>query len=343
MANNFNIEQFLDLTAYEQFRNSLRKGAGGRRYDVCLMNPPYSGGTRPGDGLYVDFINKCIEISNNLISVNPIEMLITHIKGGALKNKTAELVDNINKYKTEIVQVEKNYFDAAIKTELAILYMNMTEESDDIKISYHNKDYNFKSHEAIHLIDSDYFDEFAKKVIKYMTNENVNSFIDFKYPKLYTKDKDISISKDNIFNYLHTPVKNVPLKINTTIMEKNPDKTALYIYLYKFDASFPTVLYKTTSNEAIKYDEERFKQGRFLYMTFKNTNDGIEKSKNVCKYLKSKFVRLIVKMSGKYFHYYTRYMFMPYLDFSKSYSEEELFNMIGMEYNEEEINKILND
>ena len=32
----------------------------------------------------------------------------------------------------------------------------------------------------------------------------------------------------------------------------------------------------------------------------------------------------------------------PYSDFSKSYANEELFNMIGMKYDKSEINKILN-
>lgn len=37
---------------------------------------------------------------------------------------------------------------------------------------------------------------------------------------------------------------------------------------------------------------------------------------------------------------FTRYDYFPYLDFSKSYTNEELFEMIGMKYNKEEINKV---
>ena len=44
-----------------------------------------------------------------------------------------------------------------------------------------------------------------------------------------------------------------------------------------------------------------------------------------------------------HFHTYLRFDFVPWLDFSKSYTDEELFNMIDMEYNKEEINNILKD
>ena len=38
----------------------------GKKFDVVLMNPPYLG-TNLGDNLYVDFLNKCLEISNILV------------------------------------------------------------------------------------------------------------------------------------------------------------------------------------------------------------------------------------------------------------------------------------
>ena len=42
-------------------KEELEKKTGTKRFSFCVMNPPYSGGTRKGDGLYVDFINKCID------------------------------------------------------------------------------------------------------------------------------------------------------------------------------------------------------------------------------------------------------------------------------------------
>ena len=44
---------------------------------------------------------------------------------------------------------------------------------------------------------------------------------------------------------------------------------------------------------------------------------------------------------ANYIKFVDRYKYYPWLDFSKSHTDEELFNMIGMEYNKEEINKIL--
>ena len=38
-----------------------------------------------------------------------------------------------------------------------------------------------------------------------------------------------------------------------------------------------------------------------------------------------------------------KYKYFPYLDFSKVYNTEDLFKLIGMEYNKEEIDNILKD
>ena len=47
--------------------------------------------------------------------------------------------------------------------------------------------------------------------------------------------------------------------------------------------------------------------------------------------------------AAQYIKMVNQYKYFPYLDFSKSYTNEELFNIIGMKYNKEEINKILNN
>ncbi len=86
----------------------------GKKFDIILMNPPYSK-DRFGDGLYVDFLNKCIDISDKVISVNPLNMLISHGIGGALKNKTTKIVKYINEYKPKIEVINKSLFDAGIK------------------------------------------------------------------------------------------------------------------------------------------------------------------------------------------------------------------------------------
>ena len=126
------------------------------------------------------------------------------------------------------------------------------------------------------------------------------------------------------------------------ILDKNPNKDSLFIYIYKINASFTGILYKSlTYNNAVEYNESTFAKGSLLYIEL-NKND-YKKSENICSYLKTDFCKLITNLAGEYFHPYLRYDFIPWLDFSKSYTDEELFKIIGMEYNKEEIDNILKD
>ena len=47
-------------------KEELEKKTGVKRFDICLMNPPYIG-KNPGDSIYIDFINNCFEISDKLV------------------------------------------------------------------------------------------------------------------------------------------------------------------------------------------------------------------------------------------------------------------------------------
>lgn len=308
----------------------------GKKFDICLMNPPYARPNHFGDGLYLDFINKCLEISNKLVSVNPLGLLITQNKGGALKNKTEKFVKIFDEVKGSIEIIE-NEFDAGIKSKICILDIDMQNKAENIIIQCKNKTYSFKCHKDIRLIESQYLEDFAYKLIKYMTSEDVSSYVDLKFPRLFTHEKDIEIIKDNIYNHIHAHKKIEPCKINNNIVEKEIDKDKLYLYFYKVNATYSSILYKTSNTEAVKYDDKMFNKGGFLYMTF-NINE-IDKSKKICNYLKTDFCNLILSISGKYIHRYTRYMFMPYID--KDITDKELFKMIGMKYDKEEIDKIL--
>ena len=306
----------------------------GKKFDIILMNPPYSK-DRFGDGLYVDFLNKCIDISDKVISVNPLNMLISHGIGGALKNKTTKIVKYINEYKPKIEVINKSLFDAGIKGDLCIISFNGNNEN--IIINKDSKTYKFKEHKDINFT-SDYVKLFKSKLFKYMIGEDINDYIHLKYPKIYTENKEIKIKHDNLYNHLKFNGGEPYAKMNA-ILDKNPNKDSLFIYIYKINASFAGILYKSlTYNNAVEYNESTFVKGSLLYIEL-NKND-YKKSENICSYLKTDFCKLITNLAGEYFHPYLRYDFIPWLDFSKSYNDEELFKMIGIEYNKEEINKV---
>ena len=319
----YDVNDFLNMKNEE-----ILEMNNGKKFDIILMNPPYSK-DRFGDGLYVDFLNKCIDISDKVISVNPLNMLISHGIGGALKNKTNKIVKYINEYKPKIEVINKSLFDAGIKGDLCIISFNGNNKN--IIINKDSKIYKFKEHKDINFT-SDYVKIFKSKLFKYMIGEDINDYIHLKYPKIYTKNKEIKIKHDNLYNHLKFNGGEPYAKMNA-ILDKNPNKNSLFIYIYKINASFAGILYKSlTYNNAVEYSESTFAKGSLLYIEL-NKND-YKKSENICSYLKTDFCKLITNLAGEYFHPYLRYDFIPWLDFSKSYNDEELFKMIGIEYNE---------
>lgn len=295
-----------------------------KHFDCVLINPPYSG-SNTGDNLYVDFINKCIIVSDIVCTVNPDVVLLGHNSGGwANKNKINELRQNIDNYHPYIEQIDSSAFDAGIKSSVSICLFNKKNIPNKICVKF-NGGYtiNVDKQEEIINISSKYLLEFWDKLQKYIKKSNDSVFEHmFMTPGF----------GDTIKKYQEKRVKDI----------NNIDKNKLYVFLYKPNASFSGIIYKSINkdNIAVKYNEDNFsKSCGVISFNHNEYND----SKNFCKYMTSYFVSLIIKLSGNVFHFYDKYIYIPWLDFSKSYTDEELFKMIGMKYDKEEINKVLNE
>ena len=86
-------------------------------------------------------------------------------------------------------------------------------------------------------------------------------------------------------------------------------------------------------------DEDQYKKS-MCYVEFDKSEKN--KAENFLNYLDSDLVKLCIKFSTlSNIQNINRYTIIPWLDFSKSYTDEELFEMIGMKYDKEEIDKIL--
>ena len=113
----------------------ILKENNGKRFDIVLMNPPYSG------SLHLKFLEKCIEISDKVISVQPCRWLQETVS----KNKKNS---QYNKYKQSISKHIKDFeiidFDTVLKlfnvqsTELAIYYCDTEGGYNYDKISSNN-------------------------------------------------------------------------------------------------------------------------------------------------------------------------------------------------------------
>ena len=77
---------------------AILKENNGKRFDIILSNPPYSG------SLHLKFLEKCIEISYKVISIQPTEYMydIGHYCGWNKNN----LLENILKHTEDIEELD---------------------------------------------------------------------------------------------------------------------------------------------------------------------------------------------------------------------------------------------
>ena len=78
--------------------NEIQEKTGGRRYDVCLMNPPYSKST-----LHIKFIEKCLDLAEKTVVVCPAAWLddyfgINNIRPSIRTKYSAELGKYLSDY-----------------------------------------------------------------------------------------------------------------------------------------------------------------------------------------------------------------------------------------------------
>ena len=160
MANNFNIEQFLDLTAYEQFRNSRRKGAGGRRFDVCLMNPPYGNRNIGDEFIHHKFTEKCLEISDNVICVMPAKLCMYDTS----KDKNRKYFKQIyNDRLTEVEAVDSKLFSG---TAMMMVGIHTFRKNNNKLI--HLINLNKSENDINSLFDLSQFNNYEKEISKYL-------------------------------------------------------------------------------------------------------------------------------------------------------------------------------
>ena len=54
----------------------LEKKTGVKKFDICLMNPPYLGDSRNDYNFPLKFLNKVCEITDKIVSIQPIMYLL---------------------------------------------------------------------------------------------------------------------------------------------------------------------------------------------------------------------------------------------------------------------------
>lgn len=178
--NKKDIIDFLEMN-----NNDILEMNNGKKFDICLMNPPY-GSKKSGNGsdLHFKFVEKCLEVSNKQISIFP-DRIIT--SSNTKYNNYKKLFD---KTLENVEQIDANkYFNINVGT-VGIFTFNIDKKSNNIKITYLND-----TSEIVASLNEkkSKFNEYEESFLKYLENDKpiVMAF----YP--HGKDKT-----DNLENYL---------------------------------------------------------------------------------------------------------------------------------------------
>ena len=275
------------------------------------MNPPYDLNSH-GDQLYVKFINKVILHADKAVIISPDNAFLNKT------NKNKDLKLNINKFKPELIIGDWKDFDAHPTSKSCISIWNILSPNSKIKIgnSY------FDKQEDIITCDSSYVKEFYDKLVEYFKT----------HKSLY----DVCVANPKNSQYFDPNGR-------TKIKDTWPDKTTWFTVMpYCIASHFTTFGYE-------KYTDSLWNGPARILIPFKNENLAkncyitIQDSNNKKGDL-NVFYKLIsnVLASAGYIKSVDKYKYFPYLNFNKIYSTEELFSLIGMKYDEDKINDVLN-
>ena len=152
-----------------------------KKWDVCLMNPPYSNGN---DGLHLQFTEKCINLADNTICLMPFSFI--SVKSATNK----KYIPKLEKQLVDVVEIDSNAF---IDTHMANvgIYTFSSIAPTNISITYlDNKSIKVKT-----LNDIQQFDKYEIQIETIIKNNGSNSCVSTPYYEKNNLNIATNISK----------------------------------------------------------------------------------------------------------------------------------------------------
>jgi hypothetical protein len=136
----------------------------GKKFDICLMNPPY--GSVGGDTLHLKFVDKCLDISKQQIVVMPFTFVtkVEHKPSKKYKEK-------FSPYLSEVEEVNSKEFIGTAMPNVGIYVFG--DETEDINIKYVNS----QNETLSTLSNKSEFTKYENEIIKYLENQNSQQII----------------------------------------------------------------------------------------------------------------------------------------------------------------------
>ena len=322
--NNFNIEQFLDLTGYDTENTILNirdvDGNGyydvndflkmnnkeildmnnGKKFDICLQNPPYD------NGLGDKFLSKVTNISNIICTIQPLTWLLG-------KKQNQNIINNISNNYVKIETLnDKNekIFDADNPNIISIIYIDKLKNN---KILINNNEYNS-------------FSEINKLTLK-----NDKLLINFNkiVKNLY--------EKSNLLEYIkYSPnIKAHALEINKHI-EKNPNKNWYVIRLTRYSKNY-YILNNSSKPELFSEVGNKIIKNNKYYLEYYYAFNTKQSAQNFINYLNTYFCRTClynVQLDNQIINKNLKYI--PWFDFSDEHfnkSSKKIDDYLFKKYN----------
>jgi len=132
----------------------------GKKFDICLQNPPY--GDKGANNIHLDFINKCKDISKEVIAIIPISFVLRN--SGQFKKYKKDW----NSYLYNIEEVDSSLFKNTNMQNLGIYQLNK-DKCNKLIINYLNK--NTEIIDGILNKNYSNFSNYEENIIKYIKKD----------------------------------------------------------------------------------------------------------------------------------------------------------------------------
>jgi len=177
--------------------DDILKKNGEKKFDIVLMNPPYS---VTSDNIHLKFADKVNEIANKQVSIFPISFITKH----GIKSQDVYKEKWQNKL-ISVEEVDSKLFVGTSMPNCGIYVFNKDKKENNINIKMLNSDtQNIKS-----LLDISEFTDYEHEIVKYLKN---NGQQPIKPGPFHTKRKYLNGDKESqIYNETkQNAEKNIP-------------------------------------------------------------------------------------------------------------------------------------
>ena len=151
----YDVNDFLNMN-----NEDILEMNNGKKFDICLMNPPYS---RSSENIHLKFADKCLDIADKQISIFPISFITKH----NIKSQDT-YKEKWNDKLVSIEEVPSKLFVGTAMANCGIYYFDNKKEQDTIDIHMLNSD----NQKVNSLLDLSKFNNYEQQFEQYFKDKH---------------------------------------------------------------------------------------------------------------------------------------------------------------------------